>query len=122
MAKPKLTFEQQLDSIPVINRRLEVAEAEDGKSLEVGVELRYRGLAKVFKAPLKLRSVKRYQLQGVGLDVFRSIDGEKTFEQLIDDFAVKHKLTFLESRALLMQYIQMLMQRGIVSIAVKKNH
>ena len=38
----------------------------------------------------------------------------KTFEQLIDEFAAREKLTFFESRALLGQYFQTLVRRGVV--------
>jgi len=111
MAKPRLTFAGQLGAIPLPNRRLHVDEHHEGQArVIVETELRYRGL----------RTSRRYELTGIGLEVFRDIDGHKTFEQLIDQFAARHQLTFFETRALLLQYIGMLAARGIVVVGVRQ--
>ena len=45
---------------------------------------------------------------------YEAVDGRKTVEQLIDEFAAREKLTFFESRALLGQYFQTLVRRGVI--------
>ncbi len=121
MAKPRLTFAGQLGAIPLPNRRLHIDEHHDGQArVIVETELRYRGLARLAQRMLRLRTSRRYELTGIGLEVFRDIDGHKTFEQLIDQFAARHQLTFFEARALLLQYIGMLAARGIVVVGVRQ--
>ncbi len=124
MAKPKLSFAGQLEAIPLPNQRLRVDDCgtEQGGQGRVMVEidLRYRGLARLAQRVFRLRTSRRYELNGIGLEVFRMIDGHKTFEQLIDQFSTCHQLTFFEARALLLQYIGMLAARAIVVVAVRQ--
>jgi hypothetical protein len=121
MARPKkkLTLEHQFASIPVRNPGVTASEGETPGSLLIEQNLVYRGLAKVFARYLPVRSRKRFLLDGLGADVYGRIDGKKTLEQLIDEFAEEHKLTFLESRALLLEYLRTLMRRGLVVAGFK---
>jgi hypothetical protein len=68
-----------------------------------------------------LRDYKRFHLDAIGREVYESIDGKKSFEELIDLFSESHKLTFFESRALLMQYVEILMKRGLVVIGIRQD-
>ena len=120
MAKrTRLQLTQQLASIPIRNVRMRETPESNG-SLVVEVDLAYKGLLRFMAKPLKLRTTRRFRLEGFGLEVFRMIDGSKSFELLIDEFAAENKLTFFESRAFLMQYLQMLMQKGLVAIGIPK--
>ena len=69
---------------------------------------------------LKMPARKRLQLDPIGQQVYDSIDGQKTFENLIDAFAAEHQLTFFESRGLLMAHIQNLMKSNLVAIGIKR--
>jgi len=115
----RLQLTQQLASIPIRNVRMRETPESDG-SLVVEVDLAYNGLLRFISKPLKLRTTRRFRLEGLGLEVYRMVDGKKTFEVLIDEFAIRHKLTFFEGRAFLMQYLQMLMQKGLVAIGIPK--
>jgi len=103
------------------NEQVKVSPSADGRSLVVEVELRYEGPMLIMHKLFKLRDRKQYALDAAGKQVYESIDGRKSFKQLIDEFGAHHKLTFFESRALLMQYIRILMNRGIVVVAIKKS-
>jgi hypothetical protein len=49
------------------------------------VDLTYKGLMHFIYKGLKLRTTRRYRLDGLGLEVFRMIEGTKSFEVLIDE-------------------------------------
>ena len=108
-------FRESLKVVPVRNAGVRVLESDDPDELVVEVQLRYDGPAlRLMRRFFKLRPAKRYVLDLIGRRVYEAVDGVKTFEQLIDEFAAREKLTFFESRALLGQYFQMLVRRGVV--------
>ncbi len=117
--KKQLTLQHQLASIPVRNPGVSVSEDEEPGSLLIEQSLEYHGFAKFLAHYLPVRRRKRFLLEGLGADVYGRIDGKKTVEQLIDEFADEHKLTFLESRALLLNYLRTLMKRGLVVAGFK---
>ena len=83
--------------------------------------MRYDGSIKsVLSKVFKLHRTKRYILDGIGKRIYESIDGKRTFEQLIDEFSNREKLTFFESYALLGQYFQTLTRRGIIVPMMQK--
>jgi hypothetical protein len=108
---------QQLAAVPLRNHR--VREAEDARGLVVTVDLSYPGLMKPLAKALKMRRSRDFRLDGVGLAVYRRLDGSATIEQLSDWLAGEHRLSFHEARTLLMWYLQTLMERGLVVIAGK---
>ena len=113
-------YRQSLRAVPVRNadvRRLPGGPA-DGLRLEV--RLRYGPLLGFFRRLLRARTEKVYELDAVGREVYEDIDGTRNFETLIDRFAARHKLTFLEARALLAQYLQILTKRGIIVATMPK--
>ena len=107
-------YQTSLRAIPV--RNLGVREIPGGApgELRLEVRLKYGPVLSFFRWLLKARTVKVYALEGVGREVYEDIDGKRDFEELIDRFAARHKLTFLESRALLAQYLQILTKRGVI--------
>jgi hypothetical protein len=115
-----LEFGEQLASIPMKNEKAKELPGAEPDTLVVEIELRYSGLMSLVSKMFKLIDRKRYVLDGVGKQVYESVDGKKSFEMLIDDFAARHKLTFFEGRALLMQYIKILMGKGIVVIGIRR--
>lgn len=89
--------------------------AKNPDELEIEVQLAYEGaFMRMFRKTFKMHQKKRYVLDGIGKSIYTAIDGEKTFEQIIDEFAEREKLTFFESRTLLGQYFQTLTRRGII--------
>lgn len=109
-------FREALKAIPMKNSKAVVLSRDEKLGeIEIRVELVYNGFIMNFLSRLlKPNKYKRYILEGVGKDVYEMIDNKSTFEELIDKFAEEHKLTFIESRALLGQYMQLLTRRGIV--------
>jgi hypothetical protein len=119
-AEGETAFREQLRVVPVRNERA-VARPVPGAhgELEVEVPLEYRSRPIRFLANLfRLPTSKRYHLDALGSSVLEMIDGRKNFENLADEFAAIHKLTFFEARALLAGFFQMLAKRGIIVAAV----
>jgi len=113
-------IERQLASVILRNPGVKISTGDDENSVLIEVDLKYPGFKGVLSKFLPVRSRRRFQLEGIGLDVYKMIDGKKTFEELIDEFAGMHKLTFFEARGFLMEYVRSLAQRGLVVIGVKR--
>jgi hypothetical protein len=65
---------------------------------------------------LKAREFKKYSLVGLSRNMYESVDGKKTVEDLLNRLMKEYKLTFLEARALTLQYLSDLMTRGLVVV------
>jgi hypothetical protein len=112
-----LDFETQLHTVPVRNEKLVLCgSSHNPDALVVEVELRYRGVVRGLASFVRSRNRKRYELVGLSRELFERLDGTLTVEDLIDDLMVGDQLTFFEARALVMQYLKDLMQRGLVVI------
>ena len=110
-----LDFETQLHTVPVRNEKLVLSGSpHNPDALVAEVELRYRGLMRNVASFVKSRNRKRYELVGLSRELFERLDGTLTVADLIDALAISDQLTFFEARALVMQYLKDLMQRGLV--------
>jgi len=65
-----------------------------------------------------LKPARTVRLDPVGAEVWALCDGERTMEEIVDEFAARHRLTFHESRVAITGYMQQLVQRGALAIAV----
>jgi hypothetical protein len=116
--KQTLDFQTQLHCVPVRNTSVTVSSSGRApEGLIVEVRLKYRGLLALAPAIFKSRRVRRYHLTGVSRELYDKLDGHRTLEDLIVELSTEEKLTFLEARALLVRYLEDLMQRGLVVIA-----
>ena len=113
-------FASQLRAIPIRNESVERLESASDY-LVLGIKLKYEGLMLPVSKILSMRSMKKYRLDGLGLSIYRELDGKHDVESLIDLMMERHKLSFFEARALISQYLDMLMRRGIVAVAVKES-
>ena len=112
---------EQLAVIPVPNEAARIIKNEKDL-LSIEVQLRYSPmwawLAKLFL----LKTKKIYELEGLGLLLYRRLDSAKTLGELIDQFQDENALTFFEARALILQYLQSLMKSGLVVMAARKKN
>ncbi len=111
---------QSLQVVPMRNRGVTQLPASNERELHLEVTLVYGTTTGLLRRLLGARSKRSYVLEGVGREVYQDIDGRSTFEELIDRFAARHKLSFFESRALLAQYYQMLTKRGLIVATLPK--
>ena len=57
-------------------------------------------------------------LDHLGVEVWERCDGTRTVEQVVDEFAQKHALSFHESRVMVTEYLRELIQRGVLAIGL----
>jgi len=114
-----IDFRTQLHAIPVRNEGVQVLDSNESRMV-LAVKLNYEGPMLVIAKLLSLRQVKKYEIDGLSLKLYRSLDGVKTAGNLVDSLMDSYKLSFFEARALIAQYLSDLMRRGLVAVAVKK--
>ncbi len=114
----KLDLNRQLDAVPVRNAHVRTTPGAKPGEVIVELSLRYEGWRGLLARWLHPRTERRYLLDGFGREVYEAIDGVRSFEQLAEAFAARHKLTFLEATGLLAQYYRTLIARGLVAVAV----
>lgn len=114
--KQEFRFREALKAIPVKNTQARVLEKDKVTGeLHIKVILTYNGIImKFLRSLFNAKKEKIFVLDVIGTQVYEMVDNKRTFEQLIDLFCEKEKLTFLEARALLGQYFQTLTRRGII--------
>ena len=117
-ANIRLDLNRQLHSVPVRNAHVRSISADGVGELRVEVTLRYSGWRTGLARWLQPAATRSYLLEGLGREVYESIDGQSTFEQIIDAFAARHQFSFLEARGLISQYFGTLIARGLVAVVV----
>ncbi len=106
-----------LEAVPMVNRVANISRGSRGGAL-AQVPLRkpwYLGgpVRWVFPVP-DTRSVK---LDVLGVTVLDLCDGIRTVERIILEFALRHRLSFVEAQKPVMEYMRQLVQRGILAVA-----
>ena len=110
------TFTEQLGATPIKNEKAVVDRGETA-GVRVSVPLVYPSWLEALATAMRLRRQRTYELEGVGRAIYDRIDGETSVEVLVDWLAAEHRLSFHEARVLIMKYLQVLMERGLVVIA-----
>lgn len=115
-------FGQSLRVTPVHNAHVRKVASERPGELALEIDLTYGPVLTVLRWIFRARKTKVVILDGVGREVYDDIDGNRTFEELIDRFSERHALTFFESRALLAQYYRTLAKNGLIVAALRNGH
>ena len=63
-----------------------------------------------------ISGAKRVQLDAMGAWVLSQCDGRHRVEDVVKQMMEKHKLSFQESRAAVLQFMGMLKERGIIAV------
>jgi hypothetical protein len=117
MKKVKLDFETQLHCIPLRNNKVKRIVSETHPHLLIlEVQLNYTGLIALAASFINSRKYKQYALNGLSQELYERIDGKITVEKLVLDLAENEKLGFMEARALMVEYLKSLMERGLVVV------
>ncbi len=107
-----------MHTVPIRNEKLVVIPSERSReAVVVEVELRYSGPIGLLARWVRARRRKRYELAGLSREMFEMVDGERSVEALIGWLCERDNLTFLEGRALVLQYLRDLMRRGLIVVA-----
>ncbi len=115
-----ITWRDALQTIPVRNEAADVDDRGDGAVAITVQRTRPRWLVPPLSWVIRPRLTKTYKLDGIGGEVWRLCDGERTVEAMADAFAQRHHLTFHEARVALMSYLKLLVERGALVLARPK--
>jgi len=108
---------QVLDAIPERNRSVRTEWRED--QMVIWVEIRKRWWNRgVMRWLLPFRDEKGVGLDPLGQEVWSACDGRRSVEQIIEQFAAAHKLSFHEARLAVMQFIRSLTERRLLALIV----
>jgi len=117
---PKLTRQQSLASVPVLNQLITIERTEEGKAILNVPRERTRAvrmMGKLFKLP----PYKRIELDELGTYTLELCDGTNTVADVIARFAKKFRLNRREAEVSILTYLGTLAKRGIIAFAVPKH-
>lgn len=63
---------------------------------------------------LPFRREKGVELDALGREVWNVCDGERTLEQIVEEFAQRHKLGFHEARLSVQSFVALLLERNLI--------
>lgn len=69
---------------------------------------------------LPFRKEKGFELDALGREVWEACDGKRTLEEIVEAFAERHKVHFHEARLSVIAYLDSLVKRNLVAVAVPK--
>jgi hypothetical protein len=113
------SWRRMLLSKPVQNAAAEV-KAEGQKGVRITVKKR----RPFFLIPplswfIRPRLTGTVLLDRLGTLVWDLCTGDRTVEQIVDEFARRHRLTFHESRVAVTNYMKLLVERGALAMAME---
>jgi len=114
----KLNIKDLLKSIPVKNKlTTEVFDSELG--LLIKVPIRKKWYIKLIEIiAFNSKSHRALQLDSLGVVVYKECNGNNTLENIIDKISEMFCLTFHESRLIIMQFLESLIQNGVIAVLV----
>ncbi|MGC4032051.1 MAG: PqqD family protein [Tepidisphaeraceae bacterium] len=113
-----LTNEDALNARPVRLVDADMAEKPDGGGT-LTVTLRPPDRMKwLFKLPAG--SKKTFEFDGIGVFVWKNIDGKTSVEQIIKRLAKQYNLNLREAQVPTLQFLQTLMKKGLVGVPAEK--
>ena len=105
-----------LQTRPHLNRSMELKRRDNGTGLAT-IPMRKPGyMVPPLSWILPFSSVRRVDLDRLGMRVLNVCDGNRTVEEIIENFAVEYKLSFREAQLPVMQFLRQLTDRGIVAL------
>jgi len=61
------------------------------------------------------------ELDALGRQVFVACDGSRTTEQIVEEFAERHRLRFHEARLSVLTFLRSLVERNLVALVASKD-
>jgi len=110
-----------LRSKPVRNVLMELQRLDDGGAVASVPMRRPSWMIPPLSWLMPFSSHRRVQLDRIGLSVLDLCDGQRTVESIIEQFAARNKLSYREAQLPVTQFMQMLLQRGLVAAVVGRD-
>ncbi len=103
-----------LQALPMQNVAVETGQEKEGLlPLTVKVD-RPRWLVPPLSWVLPVSRRRTLKLDPIGRGIWSACDGKIRVEQIVEDFAKRQALSFHEARIAVTQYLEVLVQRGLV--------
>jgi len=115
----KLTPERLLGGVPHKNSEVELKEDEDGPVLWAEVRRRW-WMRPPFSWILPYRDRKGFRMDQLGFEVWQACDGSRTVEQIVEEFAERHRVDFHEARIAVMQFLKDLAGRELIALVFER--
>jgi len=120
--RPKpLTREQSLASVPLRNEAIDADRTDSGEVCLV-IPLRETWWVKVVRRVFHVPKKRRVSLDEIGSYVWELCDGKRNVRQIIQALCKRYKLHRKEAEVSVVAYLRELAKKGIIGIAVLKNH
>lgn len=113
------SLDQLLDAVPICNGAVRVEKRESNVILWVPIQRRW-WLQPPLSWFLPIRREKGVALDVVGSEVWSACDGKRRVEDIVEDFAQRHKLRFHESRASVTQFLKSLLERNLLVLVLPR--
>jgi hypothetical protein len=106
-------------SKPLRNPGVSFEVAEDGTALLLApLETQGMGVAGLLARWMKAPSHKKIELEPIGAYVWELCDGSTTFESISKKLRDRYKMNRLEADAALMEFLQLLSRRRLITLLV----
>ena len=115
-AEAALDAERVLSTRPTQNSAVRAENTAGGVMLFV--PLARPAWLRALSIALPLRREKGFALDALGQEVWLACDGSRSFENIVVEFAARHRLRFHEARAMVAQFIRTLSERNLVALVV----
>lgn len=112
------TWTSMLQAVPHHNRASRTSTDSDGQVTVVVKNIRPRYLRPPLSWIVAYQPERRIILDPLGGFVWTQCDGSRPVEAVVDQVATRYALTFHEARAAVTQYIQSLVQRGVLALVI----
>jgi len=115
---PEGTWRKMLEARPVRNSAAEILR-EEADALSIKVKMKKpRPLFPPLSWFVRPRTTRTIRLDRLGTQIWELCDGERTVEEVVDEFARRYRLTFHEARASVTAYVKLLVQRGVLAMVM----
>ena len=117
--KPQFSRQRALDSIPLKNPEVREETQESGNvllSCPVGMRPFFSKAVSLFGGDGSKTRLRRIQLDELGSDVWRRLDGQRSVAQIIRQFAKRHQVHQKEAEVAVTQFVRDLGRRGLIGI------
>ncbi|HOX40101.1 MAG TPA: PqqD family protein [Candidatus Brocadiia bacterium] len=114
---PSIDREQSLRTIPVVNSLLEI-EDDGSDALKLKVPFKPNRIFRILGYIGPTPTHKMVTLDRLGAEFFKLCDGQRAVDEIIREFAARHKLNLREAELSGVSYLKSLAKRGIIVLAV----
>jgi hypothetical protein len=112
-------WDAMLKAVLLPNRAARVVREEPDGSLTLAVPTRKPPfMHRLFSWLIRVPKERLTVLDPIGAAIWRSCDGKRSVEEMVEKFATFYRLSFHESRVSVTGYVTTLLRRGVLAVAV----